>query len=122
MAGIQKAESKVNPRSDSSNCQPLDDSLDTFILVSMLRMCRNPIFNRLPEAESWQADCIPARAGGPPTTMEVEMSTTTETTLHRADLASHAAPKPRAVLNRVGAKRLAGKIAVITGGSTGMGL
>jgi NAD(P)-dependent dehydrogenase (short-subunit alcohol dehydrogenase family) len=50
------------------------------------------------------------------------MSTTTEATFHRPDLASHAAPKPSAVLNHVGAKRLAGKIAVITGGSTGMGM
>jgi hypothetical protein len=50
------------------------------------------------------------------------MSTTTETTLHGPDLASHAAPKGSAVLNHAGAKRLAGKIAVITGGSTGMGL
>jgi len=50
------------------------------------------------------------------------MSTTPETTLHSPDLASHTASKPRAVLNHVGAKRLAGKIAVITGGSTGMGL
>jgi len=50
------------------------------------------------------------------------MSTTTETTLHSPNLASHAAPKPRAVPNHVGAKKLAGKIAVITGGSTGMGL
>lgn len=50
------------------------------------------------------------------------MSTTTETTVHRRDLASHAAPKASAVLNHAGAKRLAGKIAVITGGSTGMGL
>jgi NAD(P)-dependent dehydrogenase (short-subunit alcohol dehydrogenase family) len=50
------------------------------------------------------------------------MSTTTETTVHSPDLASHAAPKASAVLNQVGTKRLAGKIAVITGGSTGMGL
>jgi NAD(P)-dependent dehydrogenase (short-subunit alcohol dehydrogenase family) len=50
------------------------------------------------------------------------MSTTTETTLHGPDLASHAAPKASAVINHAGAKRLAGKIAVITGGSTGMGL
>jgi NAD(P)-dependent dehydrogenase (short-subunit alcohol dehydrogenase family) len=50
------------------------------------------------------------------------MSTTTETTLRSPDLASHVAPKASAVLNHVGAKRLAGKIAVITGGSTGMGL
>src|SRR5579859_5648893 len=50
------------------------------------------------------------------------MSTTTETTLHSPDLASHAAPKASAVPNHIGAKRLAGKVAVITGGSTGMGL
>ena len=50
------------------------------------------------------------------------MSTTTETTLHSPDLESHTASKPRTVLNHVGTKRLAGKIAVITGGSTGMGL
>ncbi len=75
-----------------------------------------------PEAEGWHAYCTPARAGDPPTTMEVEMSTTTETTLSSPDLASHAAPKPSAILNHAGAKRLAGKVAVITGGSTGMGL
>jgi NAD(P)-dependent dehydrogenase (short-subunit alcohol dehydrogenase family) len=50
------------------------------------------------------------------------MSTTTETTLRGPDLVSNAAPKASAVLNHAGAKRLAGKIAVITGGSTGMGL
>jgi NAD(P)-dependent dehydrogenase (short-subunit alcohol dehydrogenase family) len=50
------------------------------------------------------------------------MSTTTETTLPSPDLASQAPPRASAVLNHVGAKRLAGKIAVITGGSTGMGL
>jgi NAD(P)-dependent dehydrogenase (short-subunit alcohol dehydrogenase family) len=50
------------------------------------------------------------------------MSITTETSLHSPDLASHAAPESRAVLNHRGATRLAGKIAVITGGSTGMGL
>jgi NAD(P)-dependent dehydrogenase (short-subunit alcohol dehydrogenase family) len=50
------------------------------------------------------------------------MTTTTETTLHSPELASHAAPKLRTVLNHVGGKRLAGKIAIITGGSTGMGL
>jgi NAD(P)-dependent dehydrogenase (short-subunit alcohol dehydrogenase family) len=50
------------------------------------------------------------------------MSATTETTLHSPKLGSHAAPKTDAVLNQVSAKRLAGKIAVITGGSTGMGL
>ena len=50
------------------------------------------------------------------------MSTPTETTLHSPDLASHAATKASAVPNHAGAKRLAGKVAVITGGSTGMGL
>jgi NAD(P)-dependent dehydrogenase (short-subunit alcohol dehydrogenase family) len=50
------------------------------------------------------------------------MSTTVETTLQTPDLASHATPKASAVLNQAGAKRLAGKIAVVTGGSTGMGL
>jgi NAD(P)-dependent dehydrogenase (short-subunit alcohol dehydrogenase family) len=50
------------------------------------------------------------------------MSTTTETAPHSPDLASHAASKTRAELDRVDARRLAGKIAVITGGSTGMGL
>jgi NAD(P)-dependent dehydrogenase (short-subunit alcohol dehydrogenase family) len=50
------------------------------------------------------------------------MGTTTETTLHGPDLVSNAAPKANAVLNHASAKRLAGKIAVITGGSTGMGL
>jgi NAD(P)-dependent dehydrogenase (short-subunit alcohol dehydrogenase family) len=50
------------------------------------------------------------------------MSTTTETTLRGLDLASNAASKASAVLNHAGAKRLAGKVAVITGGSTGMGL
>ena len=50
------------------------------------------------------------------------MSTTTETALRSSDLASHSAPKASAALNHVSAKRLAGKIAVITGGSTGMGL
>jgi NAD(P)-dependent dehydrogenase (short-subunit alcohol dehydrogenase family) len=50
------------------------------------------------------------------------MSTTTERTLPSPELAGNVAPKPRAVSNEVGANRLAGKIAVITGGSTGMGL
>jgi NAD(P)-dependent dehydrogenase (short-subunit alcohol dehydrogenase family) len=50
------------------------------------------------------------------------MSTTTETTLRSPDLASHVALNPGEVPNHVGTKRLAGKIAVITGGSTGMGL
>jgi NAD(P)-dependent dehydrogenase (short-subunit alcohol dehydrogenase family) len=50
------------------------------------------------------------------------MSTTIETTLHRSELESHAALKAGAVPDQVSARRLAGKIAVITGGSTGMGL
>ena len=50
------------------------------------------------------------------------MSTTTETTLHGPDLGNHTALKSDAVLNQGSAKRLAGKVAVITGGSTGMGL
>jgi NAD(P)-dependent dehydrogenase (short-subunit alcohol dehydrogenase family) len=50
------------------------------------------------------------------------MTTTTETTLHVPELASSAAPKSSAVLNHGGAGKLVGKIAVITGGSTGMGL
>jgi NAD(P)-dependent dehydrogenase (short-subunit alcohol dehydrogenase family) len=44
------------------------------------------------------------------------------TTLHSPDLAGQTAPKANAALNHVGAKRLVGKVAVITGGSTGMGL
>jgi NAD(P)-dependent dehydrogenase (short-subunit alcohol dehydrogenase family) len=50
------------------------------------------------------------------------MSTTTETTLHSPDLSGHSASRAGAVLDHVDAKRLAGKIAVVTGGSTGMGL
>ncbi|HEY3988428.1 MAG TPA: SDR family oxidoreductase [Acidobacteriaceae bacterium] len=50
------------------------------------------------------------------------MSTTTETTLQGPDLASHAALKAGAVIDQVSAKKLAGKTAIITGGSTGMGL
>ncbi|MGH9738208.1 MAG: SDR family NAD(P)-dependent oxidoreductase, partial [Candidatus Acidiferrales bacterium] len=50
------------------------------------------------------------------------MTTTTEATLHSSELGSHAAPKAGAVLNQLNAKKLAGKVAVITGGSTGMGL
>ena len=45
------------------------------------------------------------------------MSTTTE-----IDLGSKATLKPTTVPDRVNAKRLAGKIAIVTGGSTGMGL
>ena len=44
------------------------------------------------------------------------------TTVHSPGLAGNAAPKVRTGLNPVSGKRLAGKIAVITGGSTGMGL
>ena len=50
------------------------------------------------------------------------MTTTTETTLQNPELASRAAPKSSTVPNQGGARRLASKIAVITGGSTGMGL
>ena len=50
------------------------------------------------------------------------MSTTIEKTLHSHHVASHAAPEAGVELDQVSAKRLAGKIAVITGGSTGMGL
>ena len=50
------------------------------------------------------------------------MSITTETSFQSPDLASHAAPNASPVPNHVGARRLAGKVAVITGGSTGMGL
>jgi NAD(P)-dependent dehydrogenase (short-subunit alcohol dehydrogenase family) len=50
------------------------------------------------------------------------MSTTTEATLHSPEPGSHAALKADAALNHGSAKRLAGKVAVITGGSTGMGL
>jgi NAD(P)-dependent dehydrogenase (short-subunit alcohol dehydrogenase family) len=50
------------------------------------------------------------------------MTTTTETTLHNSELASRAAPKSSAVPNQGDAGRLAGKIAIITGGATGMGL
>lgn len=39
-----------------------------------------------------------------------------------ARAARNAMPKASAVLNHAGAKKLAGKVAVITGGSTGMGL
>jgi NAD(P)-dependent dehydrogenase (short-subunit alcohol dehydrogenase family) len=50
------------------------------------------------------------------------MSITTETSFQSPDLASYAAPKASAVPDHIGARRLAGKVAVITGGSTGMGL
>ena len=48
------------------------------------------------------------------------MSTTTDTFLARSNPASDAAT--RAFVEKTSSKRLAGKIAVITGGSTGMGL
>ncbi|HEY2473139.1 MAG TPA: SDR family oxidoreductase [Terracidiphilus sp.] len=50
------------------------------------------------------------------------MSTTIETTLHSPDLGSQVGPKAGTALNQANSKRLAGKVAVITGGSTGMGL
>jgi NAD(P)-dependent dehydrogenase (short-subunit alcohol dehydrogenase family) len=50
------------------------------------------------------------------------MSTTTETTPNSLDRGGQAAPKLGAAPDQVTAKRLAGKVAVITGGSTGMGL
>jgi NAD(P)-dependent dehydrogenase (short-subunit alcohol dehydrogenase family) len=53
---------------------------------------------------------------------EAAMTTATETTLHVPELARRGAPKSSAVLNQGGARRLASKIAIITGGSTGMGL
>src|ERR1700691_3676057 len=88
----------------------------------MLGMRRHPIFNHLPEFECWHADCLLAGAGDRRQAWEAAMTTTTETTLHGPELASRAATEPRAVLNHGGSKRLAGKVAVITGGSTGMGL
>lgn len=49
------------------------------------------------------------------------MSTTTEM-IHSPELGSHVAPKTSATLDQVNTRRLTGKVAVITGGSTGMGL
>lgn len=49
------------------------------------------------------------------------MSTTTEM-IHSSELGSYDAPKAGATLDQVNTRRLAGKVAVITGGSTGMGL
>jgi NAD(P)-dependent dehydrogenase (short-subunit alcohol dehydrogenase family) len=54
--------------------------------------------------------------------MEVDMSTTTETTLSTPERGSHAALQAGAGLDQRSAQKLAGKVAVITGGSTGMGL
>jgi hypothetical protein len=48
------------------------------------------------------------------------MNNTTDTLLSRRDPASHDAT--RAFSEKTSSKRLTGKIAVITGGSTGMGL
>lgn len=70
----------------------------------------------------WHEYCLNVGAGEPFDTSEVEMSTTTGTTLNSLDLGNHTAPNSDAVLDQRNAKRLAGKIAVITGGSTGMGL
>jgi NAD(P)-dependent dehydrogenase (short-subunit alcohol dehydrogenase family) len=53
---------------------------------------------------------------------EVEMSITTGTTLDGAGLDSRAARKTDTSGNLANPKRLAGKIGIITGGSTGMGL
>ena len=50
------------------------------------------------------------------------MSTTTGTTLDSADLGSRAVRKTDTSGNLTNSKRLMGKIAIITGGSTGMGL
>jgi NAD(P)-dependent dehydrogenase (short-subunit alcohol dehydrogenase family) len=50
------------------------------------------------------------------------MSTTTETNLHTLDVGSHAALMRAELLIREAPRGLAGKVAVITGGSTGMGL
>jgi NAD(P)-dependent dehydrogenase (short-subunit alcohol dehydrogenase family) len=88
----------------------------------MLGMRRHSTFNHLPEFECWHADCFLAGAGDRRQAWKAAMTTTTETTLHGPELASRAATEPRAVLNHGGSKRLAGKIAVITGGSTGIGL
>ena len=54
--------------------------------------------------------------------MEIDVSTTTETTLENPNLGSHAGSKTGGALDQTSAQRLAGKVAVITGGSTGMGL
>ena len=50
------------------------------------------------------------------------MSTATDTTLSSLNASGEAALQPRGSLDRKGRKRLAGKVGVITGGSTGMGL
>ena len=50
------------------------------------------------------------------------MSTATEAAIDSPKLGTHAALEPSSVLSQLNARRLAGKVAVITGGSTGMGL
>jgi len=50
------------------------------------------------------------------------MSTTTDTTLPTLDASSRAALQAEGLLDQRSAKKLAGKVAVITGGSTGIGL
>jgi NAD(P)-dependent dehydrogenase (short-subunit alcohol dehydrogenase family) len=50
------------------------------------------------------------------------MSTITDTTLSTLGTVSHAAPQADGLLERRSAMKLAGKVAVVTGGSTGMGL
>ena len=50
------------------------------------------------------------------------MSTATETAIDSPNLSTHVALEPSAVLSQLNAGRLGGKVAVITGGSTGMGL
>jgi NAD(P)-dependent dehydrogenase (short-subunit alcohol dehydrogenase family) len=67
-----------------------------------------------------QISALAAGDFGTPTEMENNMSTTTDTRLERSDPASQDAT--RAFVEKINSKRLAGKIAVITGGSTGMGL
>ena len=50
------------------------------------------------------------------------MSNATETAVHNSDLGNHGAQKTGAARDQAMGKRLEGKIAIITGGSTGMGL
>ncbi len=52
----------------------------------------------------------------------VRNSSLTDATLSTLDAVSHAAPQAHGLLERGSAMKLAGKVAVITGGSTGMGL
>jgi NAD(P)-dependent dehydrogenase (short-subunit alcohol dehydrogenase family) len=55
-----------------------------------------------------------------PTEMETNMSTATE--INRSDALNRATPKAEGLTQRAISKRLDGKVGVITGGSTGMGL